>query len=182
MKGSLEVICGPMFCGKSEELIRRVNRAKIAKQMVTVFKPEIDNRFSTDSIVSRSGAEISAKTVKDARDTLWWICDVAAFDEAQFFGEELIEVVNGLIEDGVRVIVSGLDQDYREQPFGVMPQLLAMADEVTKLKAVCMVCHNEATTTQRLVDGKPASYKEETILVGNTEAYEARCRDCHQAA
>jgi thymidine kinase len=180
-KGSLEVICGPMFCGKSEELIRRIRRAEIAKQTYYIYKPVIDDRFSQNKIVSRAGVEKNAIPIKDATDALvWGEYDIAAFDEAQFFDKRLIYVVKELLNEGKRVIISGLDQDFREFGFGPMPELLAMADNVLKLTAICVKCHKEATTTQRLINGKPAEYDEETILVGNTESYEARCRDCHE--
>lgn len=183
-KGSLEVICGPMFCGKSEELIRRIRRAEIARQTFYIFKPTIDNRFSQNKIVSRAGVEKNAIPIKCPTDALFWVkyqkYDIAAFDEAQFFDKRLVFVVKELINEGKRVIVSGLDQDFREFGFGPMPELLAMADNVLKLTAICVKCHKEATTTQRLINGKPAKYDEETILVGNTESYEARCRDCHE--
>lgn len=183
-KGSLEVICGPMFCGKTEELIRRLRRAEIAEQEVRVFKPKIDNRYANWFIVTHYGAELEAEPVEMAHKILKYAekADVVGIDEAQFFDNfDILTTINLLIDKGKRVIVSGLDQDYRQQPFGAMPELLAMADSALKLQSICSICKSEATTTQRLIDGKPARYDEETILVGGTDSYEARCRNCHRA-
>jgi len=172
-----------MFCGKTEELLRRIRRARIAKQTVLVVKPKLDNRFGDEKVVSRAGVEMKAETIALASHAISGyrpIYDVVAFDEAQFFGPDIIETINYLIHLDTRVIVSGLDQDFRQHPFGYMHSLLAMADEVTKLKAVCMKCHGEATTTQRLINGRAAPYTDDTILVGDSESYEARCRNCHE--
>jgi len=188
MKGSLEVICGPMYSGKSEELLRRLRRVEISRQSFFVYKPDIDTRYASDKVVSHSGFEKEARRINNPyqiiadMSNLPFYVDVIAIDEAQFFDVGIIEVVKQLVDDGVRVIVAGLDQTYREEPFGYMPELLALADHVDKLKALCHLCWKEATTTQRLVDGKPASYKGDTVLVGAVESYEARCRDHHEAA
>jgi thymidine kinase len=187
MKGHLEVICGPMFAGKSEELIRRIKRAEIAKQKVVVFKPSIDNRYSTTEVVSHSGIKTKALSVSEvglisglAYDIGGELYDVVAIDEIQFFDIRILNIVEKLINRGARVIVSGLDQDFRGLGFGIMPELLARARQVDKLTAICQVCGEEADMTQRLVDGKPASYGSPTVIVGADEQYEARCRNCHE--
>jgi len=181
-KGVLEAIVGCMSCGKSEELIRRVKRAIIAKQSVIVFKPALDNRTDEVTIASRDGKRCDAIAIDRPSEILERLNgdhQVVGFDEVQFFGPELLPVVNALLERGTRVIVSGLDTDFRGEPFGIVPQLLALADSVTKLTAVCMRCGGIATRSQRLINGQPAPYDAPTILVGGDEAYEARCRDCH---
>ncbi|MDX1622737.1 MAG: thymidine kinase [Gemmatimonadota bacterium] len=175
--GWIEVIVGPMFSGKSEELIRRLRRAEIARQRVQVFKPMVDDRYAADEIVSHSEMRIEAERVHNARAILDRIeprTQVVGVDEAQFFDEELLEVVDHLADQGKRVIVAGLDQDYRARPFDPMPQLLAAAEEITKTLAICVVCGNPANRTQRLVDS------EERIVVGGARAYEARCRQCFE--
>ena len=175
--GWIEVICGPMFSGKSEELIRRIRRAEIAHQRVQVFKPVIDDRYATDEIVSHSAMRIDARQVAHARDILEGVdprTQVVGVDEAQFFTEELIGVVEAMANAGKRVIVAGLDQDYMGQPFDPMPQLLALAEEITKTLAICVRCGNPANRTQRLVAS------EERIVVGGSRAYEARCRLCFE--
>ncbi len=173
--GWIEVICGSMFSGKSEELIRRLRRAIIARQKVQAFKPEIDNRYSPDDIVSHDNRKIECRKVKKASEILDLIepdTKVVGIDEAQFLGEELIDVCEKLAEGGKRVIVAGLDQDYRGKPFEPIPQLLALAESITKTMAVCMVCGAPANKTQRLIDS------DERIVVGASEAYEPRCRKC----
>lgn len=175
--GWVEVICGPMFSGKSEELIRRLRRAEIGRQRVQVFKPVIDDRYTPDEIVSHSEMRIQALRVHTARTILESVdprTQVVGVDEAQFFDDEIVEVVEGLANMGKRVIVAGLDQDYLGRPFDPMPQLLAMAEEITKTLAICVQCGNPANRTQRLVDS------EERIVVGGARAYEARCRQCHE--
>ena len=152
--GWLEVICGPMFSGKSEEMIRRLRRAEIAGQRVVIFKPLIDDRYDAT--------------------------DVVGIDEAQFLGEGVVATALELADRGVRVVVAGLDQDFRRLPFGPMPELLTHAEFVDKLQAVCHLCGGPATTTQRLVDGRPAPYSGETVIVEAAEQYEARCRGCHE--
>ncbi|HET7626992.1 MAG TPA: thymidine kinase [Bacillales bacterium] len=181
--GRLEVICGSMFSGKSEELIRRVRRAQYGKLKTQVFKPVIDNRYSEAEVVSHNGIAVEAIPVKRAKDVLTSLSTgvkVVAVDEIQFFDSTIVPVVQTLANDGIRVIAAGLDQDFRGQPFGEMPVLLSLAESVTKLQAVCVKCGASASRTQRLIDGKPAAYDDPTILVGASEAYEARCRGCHQ--
>ncbi len=181
--GSIEVICGSMFSGKSEELIRRVRRVQIARKKVEIFKPMIDNRYHVQYIYSHNGSKVEATCIEHSGDILEQIkqdSDVIAIDEAQFFDEEIIQVCQLLADKGKRVIVAGLDQDFRGEPFGPMPELLAIAEYVDKLHAICMVCGRSATRTQRLVNGKPADYHDPTILIGAKESYEARCRQHHQ--
>ena len=174
-QGEIEVICGCMFCGKSEELVRRLKRALIAKLNIQVFKPMIDNRYSEKDVVTHDGIRIDAIPIDDVIDMLSLInkdTDVVGIDEAQFFDEQLVGVCNILVDSGRRIVIAGLDQDYQGKPFGPMPELLAIADYVTKLFAVCMRCGKPASKTQRLVDN------DEKILVGEKNIYEARCRDC----
>ncbi|MGV3463821.1 MAG: thymidine kinase [Heyndrickxia sp.] len=181
--GWIEVICGSMFSGKSEELIRRIRRAQFAKQEILVFKPKIDNRYSDESVVSHNGTSVIAHPIEMAKDIYNFIhdkVDVIAIDEAQFFDQEIIEVVQALANKGYRVILAGLDQDFRGEPFGPMPQLLSIAEQVTKLQAVCTICGSPASRTQRLINGNPACYEDPVILVGASEAYEARCRHHHE--
>jgi thymidine kinase len=181
--GSVEVICGSMFCGKTEELIRRLRRAKIAKQHVQVFKPVIDNRYEENKVTSHSGVDLDALPVSGSQeilDSLDNTVTVVGIDEVQFFDDGIIEVVETLAEQGVRVIITGLDMDFRGEPFGCMPQLMARAERVDKLQAICMVCGEVASRTQRLVNGKPAHYNEPIVVVGAQEMYEARCREHHK--
>jgi thymidine kinase len=180
--GWLEVITGPMYCGKSEELIRRLRRVKIAKQKVKVFKPVLDNRYSKNDVVSHSGNSIDAVPVDHPEEILERIddtVDVVGIDEAQFFHEDLIEICEDLADRGIRVIMAGLDRDFRNQPFGPMPGLMARAEYVDKLHAICIQCGEPASRTQRLIDGEPAAADDPVILVGASEVYEARCRSCH---
>ncbi|MBA3869362.1 MAG: thymidine kinase [Chloroflexota bacterium] len=181
--GRIEVICGSMFCGKSEELIRRSRRAVIAKQGIQVFKPSIDDRYSVLHVSSHSGQNIEALAIAKAHeilDNLAPTTTVIAVDEVQFFDTEIVSVVQQLAARGVRVILAGLDMDFRGEPFGPIPQLLSIAEEVTKLHAICVVCGEDACRTQRLVNGQPARYDDPIIMVGAQEAYEARCRQHHQ--
>ncbi|MFD3204326.1 thymidine kinase [Bacillus sp. LR_5] len=181
--GWLELICGSMFSGKSEELIRRVKRATYAKQEVKVFKPVIDNRYSEAAVVSHNGTSMTSYAISSAADIWDHICestDVIAVDEVQFFDQEIVEVLSSLADKGYRVIAAGLDMDFRGEPFGVVPNIMAIAESVTKLQAVCSVCGSPASRTQRLIDGKPASYDDPVILVGASESYEARCRHHHE--
>jgi thymidine kinase len=172
-----------MFSGKSEELIRRIKRALIARQRVLVFKPQIDNRYHATDVYSHDGRRAEAVAVRDSVELRARLSDplpdVVAVDEAQFFDEGLVKLVLELADKGVRVICAGLDMDFRGKPFGIMPQLLALAEYVQKLHAVCPVCGGPATRTQRFVNGKPARYDDPVILVGASEAYEPRCRKCH---
>lgn len=183
-RGRVEVICGSMFSGKSEELIRRVRRAEIARQKVQIFKPSIDYRYGVDTVNSHDGRELTAIAVEKARDILDLLDDdtnVVAFDEAQFFDDGITSLCHKLAEEqDVRVIVAGLDLDFRGEPFGPMPTLIAQAEQVDKLHAICVICGNEASRTQRIINGKPAQYNDPVILIGATESYEARCRHCHE--
>lgn len=179
--GSIEVICGSMFSGKTEELLRRIKRAQIARQKVQVFKPTIDDRYSTHHVQSHDANKIPSKSVEKARDILKFVEDntlVVGIDEAQFFDEAIIEVAQKLAFRKIRVIIAGLDLDFRGQPFGPMPKLLAIAEDVTKLSAVCVVCGKPATRTQRMTGS--AGSQTERIVVGAQELYEARCRFCHE--
>ncbi|UNL89619.1 thymidine kinase [Bacillus subtilis] len=181
--GWLELICGSMFSGKSEELIRRVKRATYAKQEVRVFKPVIDNRYSEAAVVSHNGTSMTSYAISSAADIWDHISestDVIAVDEVQFFDQEIVEVLSSLADKSYRVIAAGLDMDFRGEPFGVVPNIMAIAESVTKLQAVCSVCGSPASRTQRLIDGKPASYDDPVILVGASESYEARCRHHHE--
>ena len=176
-QGSLEVICGPMFSGKSEELIRRITRAIIARQKVQVFKPALDDRYDASAIASHSQRKHDAIPVKDSVELARHLdpeAQVVALDEVQFMDEGIIPIIENLAGHGVRVIAGGLDQDSNGEPFGIMPILLAKAEYVTKLQAICMVCGELAGRTQRLVQTGGQ------VLVGAAEAYEARCRHCHE--
>ena len=174
--GCIEVVCGPMFSGKTEELIRRVKRAQIAKQKIQIFKPQIDDRYSKTKVVSHSSLKVEAVPVKSSAEILTKLYDstrIVAVDEVQFFDDEIIDVVSRLARRGCRVICAGLDQDYKGNPFGPMPHLLSIADEVMKVHAICTVCGAPASKTFRK--------KEETnldqVLVGESDRYEARCRN-----
>lgn len=180
--GWIEVICGSMFSGKTEELIRRVKRAVIAKQQVQVFKPQLDTRYTRERITSHNGLDFHAAAVAHAVDILDALdakTEVVAIDEAQFFDWSITEVCDALADRGLRVIVAGLDLDFRGEPFGPMPVLMAQAERVDKLQAICQRCGAPASRTQRLINGKPAAYDDPVILVGAEEVYEARCRVCH---
>ena len=180
--GLIEVICGSMFSGKTEELIRRLVRATIAKQKVQVFKPAVDIRYAVEKVTSHMGSDFDAIPVEKAADIREQVDDettVVAVDEAQFFDQEIVDVAKELATRGVRVIVAGLDLDFRGEPFGPIPVLMAKAEKVDKLHAICMTCGNEASRTQRLVNGKPARYDDPIVIVGASELYEARCREHH---
>jgi thymidine kinase len=182
MTGWIEVICGSMFSGKSEELIRRVRRAEIARQRVVTFKPSVDTRYAAKEVVSHDGNKVSAYIVERARDILDLVSSdiqVVAIDEAQFFDDEIVDICQKLADEGKRVILAGLDQDFRGEPFGPMPRLLSIAEKVDKLQAICMVCGEPASRTQRLINGEPAYYDDPTILIGAEDVYEARCRAHH---
>jgi thymidine kinase len=181
--GSIEIVCGSMFSGKTEELIRRVRRAKIAKQNVQVFKPAMDTRYTTEAVTSHNGLGVDAVPVQSAAEIETLILpatSVVAIDEVQFFGWEVTELCQKLADRGVRVIAAGLDMDFRGEPFGPMPVLMAQAETVEKLQAICVVCGHPASRTQRLINGHPAAFDDPVILVGGSESYEARCRKCHQ--
>ena len=181
--GSVEVITGSMFCGKTDELIRRLRRATIARQKVQVFKPAIDNRYAERRVTSHAGSEFEAMPVDSAaaiKDLIDRDTTVVAIDEAQFFDAQITPLVQKLADRGLRVIVAGLDTDFRGEPFGPMPVLIAQAERVDKLHAICMVCGEPASRTQRLVNGKPARYDDPIVIVGASEMYEARCRKHHE--
>jgi thymidine kinase len=175
-RGWIEVICGSMFSGKTEELIRRLRRAQIARQRVAIFKPRLDDRFGTDHLVSHSEQRIPSTEVESAGDILELAreADVLGIDEAQFLGPELVEVCESLANQGKRVIVAGLDQDFRGQPFEPIPHLLAIAEYITKTLAICVVCGAPANRTQRKVP------RGERVVVGAADVYEARCRRCFE--
>jgi len=183
--GWMEVIAGSMFSGKSEELIRRIKRATYAHLDIRVFKPRIDNRYAKSDVVSHNGTKTLARSVDNTEELLKELAkeqkkiDIVAIDEVQFFDDAIVEAVQQLADKGIRVIVAGLDTDFRGEPFGPMPQLLAIAEFVTKLSAICPICGGPATRTQRLIDGKPATYDDPIILVGASESYEPRCRHHH---
>jgi thymidine kinase len=182
-QGSIEVICGSMFSGKTDELIRRLVRAKIARQKVQVFKPALDVRYAAEKVTSHTGADFDAIPVEKAaeiRQKLEQDTTVVGIDEAQFMDEVVVDVVQELAGMGIRVLVAGLDMDFRGEPFGPMPVLMSRAEKVDKLHAICMVCGDEASRTQRLVNGQPARYQEPIVIVGAAEMYEARCRLHHE--
>ena len=181
--GSIEVVCGSMFSGKTDELIRRLVRATIAKQKVQVFKPAIDVRYAVEKVTSHAGSNFDAIPVEkaaDIREKLEADTTVIGIDEAQFFDPEIVQVAEELASSGVRVLVAGLDMDFKGEPFGPMPTLMSHAEDVAKLHAICMVCGDEASRTQRLVNGKPARYDDPIVIVGASEMYEARCREHHK--
>ncbi len=181
--GSIEVICGSMFSGKTEELIRRLRRAQIARQKIQVFKPAIDLRYTDKAIASHNGLQENAIPVNDSTELLAHLdatADVIAIDEVQFFDTAIVDVCNTLADRGKRVICAGLDMDFRGVPFGPIPQLLAIAERVEKLQAICVVCGAAASRTQRLIGGQPAYIDDPVVLVGASEVYEARCRAHHQ--
>ena len=181
--GSVEVITGSMFCGKTDELIRRLRRATIARQKVQVFKPEVDHRYALEKVTSHAGSEYAARPIPNARALLGQLepaTTVVGIDEAQFFDADIIPLAAELADRGMRVIIAGLDTDFRGEPFGPMPVLMAKADVLDKLHAICMVCGGAASRSQRLVDGKPARYHDPVVIVGASEMYEARCRAHHE--
>mgnify|MGYP000430465549 FL=1 len=181
--GWIEVICGSMFSGKTEELIRRVRRAQIARQKVQVFKHSLDARYAEREVASHNGLQLEAVPVENSAQLRALIAPettVVAIDEGQFFDEGLVPLCEELADRGLRVIVAGLDLDFRGEPFGPMPQLMARAERVDKLQAICVVCGGPASRTQRLINGQPAAYDDPVILVGADEVYQARCRGCHQ--
>jgi thymidine kinase len=182
--GWIEVITGVMFSGKSEELIRRVRRALIARRRVQVFKSALDDRYAgVRTISSHAGSGVEAVPVRSSLEVAAQVMpgvQVVAIDEVQFLDEGIVDVISVLADRGVRVIVAGIDMDFRGEPFGPMPRVLTVAETVDKLHAICVLCGNAATRNQRLVDGEPAPYEGPTIQVGGHEAYEARCRGCHE--
>ncbi|MBI3983283.1 MAG: thymidine kinase [Gemmatimonadetes bacterium] len=181
--GWIEVITGVMFSGKSEELIRRVRRAIIARRRVQVFKSHLDDRYGVYSVTTHDGITVDAEPVSTSLEIAQRVrpdVSVAAIDEAQFLDQGIVGVATDLAARGMRVILAGTDTDFRGEPFGPMPQLLAVAELVDKLHAICVVCGEPACRNQRLLDGQPAPFDSPTIMVGGREAYEARCRRCHQ--
>lgn len=181
--GWIETISGCMFAGKTEELIRRIKVLEFAKKEIMVFKPVIDNRYSESKVVSHAGSSVESFIISDALEILDMIkptTQVVAIDEVQFFDDNVCDVCNELADRGIRVMAAGLDTNFKGEPFGPMPQLMTEAEFVTKLAAVCNKCGAPATRTQRIVNGKPASYNDPIILVGAAESYEARCRHCHE--
>jgi thymidine kinase len=182
-EGSVEVVCGSMFSGKTEELIRRLKRAAIARQKIQVFKPAIDDRYHVEKVTSHDGMFFDAIPVKNSKEILINVhpdTTVVGLDEGNFLDDGILDVVNQLAEKGIRVIIAGLDMDFRGEPFGCMPVLMARAEKVEKLQAICMVCGEPASRTQRLIDGRPANYNDPVIVVGAAEMYEARCRKHHE--
>ena len=181
--GRIEVITGPMFAGKTEELIRRVRRAEFAKENIVVFKPLIDDRYAQNEVVSHNNSRTRSVNIRAAKEIFEYIdekTNIIAIDEVQFLDDEVVSISEQLANRGMRVIVSGLDQNFRGEPFSFMPDLLALADEVLKLTAVCVICHAPATKTQRLVNNEPANFNDPLIVVGASDSYEARCRHCHE--
>ncbi len=182
-KGFIEVVCGPMFAGKTEELIRRIKRLEYAKQNVLVFKPAVDVRYEKDEIVSHNLAKKPSIVVSSSKEILAYVqdaTDAVVIDEAQFFDHDIVHIAEHLADRGIRVIVGGLDRDFRGEPFGPMPYLLALAEFVTKLSAICVKSGLPATRTQRIINGKPANYSDPLVLIGATESYEPRSRHCHE--
>ena len=182
--GWVELICGSMFSGKTEELLRRIRRAEIARKQVQIFKPRIDSRYGAQRVASHNGVtREDVVVVEGAADLLQQIdplTSVVAVDEVQFFDWKIADVCTILADRGYRVIAAGLDQDFRGEPFGPIPLMLALAERVDKLHAICVKCGAEASRTQRLIDGRPARHDDPVILVGGSESYEARCRRCHE--
>lgn len=181
--GWIEVIVGSMYAGKTEEFLRRIRRVHYAKKDILVFKPKIDNRYSTSEIISHNNTKVKSIEVANAMEIYQYVQGsfpyAIAIDEVQFLDRDVIDLAEYLADHGVRVILAGLDKNFRGEPFGVVPELLARAEFVTKLEAICQVCGAPATRTQRIINGEPASYNDPTILIGAKEHYEARCRHCH---
>ncbi|MBP7960681.1 MAG: thymidine kinase [Caldilineaceae bacterium] len=182
--GWIELVCGSMFSGKTEELLRRIRRAEIARKRLQVFKPRMDDRYGMVRVASHDGvAHENVVVVEKAVEILAHVApdtEVVAIDEIQFYDWAIADVCTTLADRGMRVIGAGLDQDFRGEPFGPMPLLLALAERIDKLHAICVICGASASRTQRLIDGRPANYHDPIILVGGSESYEARCRTCHQ--
>ncbi len=182
-RGRVELVCGSMFSGKTEELIRRLRRAVIARQKVQVFKPLIDTRYHDERVTSHNGMDFEARPVSSPEEILAYLdadTSVIAIDEVQFFDTNVVDVCEALADQGRRVICAGLDTDFRGVPFGPIPSLMARAETVDKLHAICVVCAEEASRTQRLINGRPAAFDDPIVLVGAAEVYEARCRHCHE--
>ena len=182
--GWIECICGSMFSGKSEELLRRIKRGVIAKQKVLLFKPSIDNRYDENRVSTHNGNSYDSISIEKSSDILNFVkdtkYDIIGIDEIQFFDNDIVKIINKLADDGIRVIVAGLDMDFKAEPFHPMPEIMAISEMVTKLHAVCNKCGKEASRSQRLINGKPAKYYDPVVVIGASESYEARCRHCHE--
>ena len=182
--GWIECICGSMFSGKSEELLRRIKRGVIAKQKVLLFKPSIDNRYDENRVSTHNGNSYHSISIEKSSDILNFVkdtkYDIIGIDEIQFFDNDIVKIINKLADDGIRVIVAGLDMDFKAEPFHPMPEIMAISEMVTKLHAVCNKCGKEASRSQRLINGKPAKYDDPIVVIGASESYEARCRHCHE--
>ena len=182
--GWIECICGSMFSGKSEELLRRIKRGVIAKQKVLLFKPSIDNRYDENRVSTHNGNSYDSISIEKSSDILNFVkdtkYDIIGIDEIQFFDNDIAKIINKLADDGIRVIVAGLDMDFKAEPFHPMPEIMAISEMVTKLHAVCNKCGKEASRSQRLINGKPAKYDDPVVVIGASESYEARCRHCHE--
>ena len=182
--GWIECICGSMFSGKSEELLRRIKRGVIAKQKVLLFKPSIDNRYDENRVSTHNGNSYDSISIEKSSDILNFVkdtnYDIIGIDEIQFFDNDIVRIINKLADDGIRVIVAGLDMDFKAEPFHPMPEIMAISEMVTKLHAVCNKCGKEASRSQRLINGKPAKYDDPIVVIGASESYEARCRHCHE--
>lgn len=182
--GWIECICGSMFSGKSEELLRRIKRGVIAKQNVLLFKPSIDTRWDIDKVSTHNGNSFESVTITAADEIYDYVkgkkYDIIGIDEIQFLDRDIITVINDLADKGMRVIVAGLDMDFKAEPFHPMPEIMAISEMVTKLHAVCNKCGKEASRSQRLINGEPAKYDDPIVVIGADESYEARCRHCHE--
>ncbi len=182
--GWIECICGSMFSGKSEELLRRIKRGVIAKQKVLLFKPSIDNRYDENRVSTHNGNSYDSISIEKSSEILNFVkdknYDIIGIDEIQFFDNDIVKVINKLADEGFRVIVAGLDMDFKAEPFHPMPEIMAISEMVTKLHAVCNKCGKEASRSQRLINGKPAKYDDPIVVIGASESYEARCRHCHE--
>ena len=182
--GWIECICGSMFSGKSEELLRRIKRGVIAKQKVLLFKPSIDNRYDENRVSTHNGNSYDSISIEKSSDILNFVkdtkYDIIGIDEIQFFDNDIVKIINKLADDGIRVIVAGLDMDFKAEPFHPMPEIMAISEMVTKLHAVCNKCGKEASRSQRLINGKPAKYDDPIVVIGASESYEDRCRHCHK--
>lgn len=182
--GWIECICGSMFSGKSEELLRRIKRGVIAKQKVLLFKPSIDNRYDENRVSTHNGNSYDSISIEKSSDILNFVkdtkYDIIGIDEIQFFDNDIVKIINKLADDGIRVIVAGLDMDFKAEPFHPMPEIMAISEMLTKLHAVCNKCGKEASRSQRLINGKPAKYDDPVVVIGASESYEARCRHCHE--
>lgn len=182
--GWIECICGSMFSGKSEELLRRIKRGVIAKQKVLLFKPSIDNRYDENRVSTHNGNSYDSISIEKSSDILNFVkdtkYDIIGIDEIQFFDNDIVKIINKLADDGIRVLVAGLDMDFKAEPFHPMPEIMAISEMVTKLHAVCNKCGKEASRSQRLINGKPAKYDDPVVVIGASESYEARCRHCHE--